>query len=203
MSGRKAAGLAVSFGWALWLFAAGTAHAADSASVGAEAAQAEKSQAGAKSGDPVAETEDEQALLERARAYWDLRVAGSIKVYDFYPPDVRARGQLPSEFGGVAYTDYEIERVLTKGERGVVIVRAQQVLTHPAASTRVRGKEFENFLKAHLGDEWVEVDGTWYKKPVYGGLSRFLHSRDAPGSAPAESEIPQDVGREAPGSAGP
>jgi hypothetical protein len=196
MSGRKAAGLAVSFGWALWLFTAG------SASVGEEAAQAEKSQGAAKSGDLVAETEDEKALLERARGYWDLRVAGSNKVYEFYSPEDRERGPLPAEFAGVFYKDYQIERVVTDGERGVVIVRTQLALS-PTLAARAPGKKFEKYLKSHLGEEWVRVDQTWYKKPFYGGLSRFMHARDEQGFTPAVSETPRDVGGGAPGSAGP
>jgi hypothetical protein len=208
ISGRKAEGLALSLGWALWLCVAGAAVADDagSESVAAEAAQAEQAadpaKSAAKSGAAVAETEDEKALLERARAYWDARVAGSNKVYDFYPPDVRERGQLPAEFAGVLYKDHEIERVLAKDGLGVVIVRAQQVLVlGPGVRTQADG--FEKQLKAHFGEEWVRVDGTWYKKPIYGGLSRFLRPRPEPGSAAAASEVPKDAGGEAPGSAEP
>lgn len=212
-SSRNAAVLVLSLAWALWLCVAGAAvaHAEGSESVGAEETEQSEKAAGqaetaAKDGDPVASSEEEKALLERARAYWDLRVVASNKVYEFYPPDLRERGLLPGEFAGVLYSGYEIERVLTEDDRGVVIVRTQQVLA-PSLSARIAGKDLEKYLKAHIGEEWVRIDGTWYKKPFYGGLSRFMHQREEPGSrameSKPESEPPQGADREVPGSAAP
>ena len=84
-------------------------------------------------------------------------MTGSNEVYEFYPPEVRERGLLPAEYAGVFYRDYEIERVLAEGDRGVVVLRAQQVL-NPSLAARLVGGHFEKYLKAHIGEEWVRIE---------------------------------------------
>ncbi len=191
--GSGVAGLVLSVGCALWLCAAVAAAAEETAE-----AKADQTGSAAQSV-PVAETEDDKALLERARAYWDLRLAASTKVYEFYPPEVQATGRYPAEFAGVYYKEYEVEYARTDGDRGLVVVQAQQVLD-PKLAARLKGKDLTEHLKARVGEEWIRVEGAWYKKPNYGGLSRFMdpnrHSMTRKKARSAE-KAPQGAGGEA------
>jgi hypothetical protein len=157
----------LSVGCALWLCVAAAAVAEETAE--AKADQAEDAAASIA----VAETEDDKALLERAMAYWDLRVNASTKVYEFYPPEVQETGRYPAEFAGVYYKEYQVEYARTDGDRGLVVVQAQQILD-PKLAARLKGKDLTEQLKARIGEEWIRVENTWYKKPNYGGLSRFM-----------------------------
>jgi hypothetical protein len=195
LRGSRVAGLVLSLGCALLLCVP--------AAVAAEASEARADHAGsAAQNTPVAETEDEEALLERARAYWDLRAEASTGVYEFYPPEVRANGRLPAEFAGVYYKDYQIEYVVTDGDRGLVVVQTQQLLD-PVLAARLEGRDNADHLRARIGEEWVRVEGSWYKKPNYGGLSRFMdpdrHSMASKKARPAEKAPQGTIGEPADG----
>ncbi len=133
LANSRIAARVLGVGLALWLGVAGAA--------GAETAEAKSEQRAGSTAlsAPVAEAEGEKALLERARAYWDFRAEASTKVYEFYPPDVQASGRLPAEFAGVYYEEYQIEYVVAEGDRGLVVVQAQQLLD-PTLAARLEGE---------------------------------------------------------------
>ena len=137
--------------------------------------------AGAAEGDPgAAQTgaTEAQQLLERARAYWDARGARSKQVMEFYAPPEKGgptRSRDVSEFGNIAYRSWEVESAEVDGDEGLVQVHivADFPLPTPVKLSR-------DIMDRTVPEEWIKVDGTWYKKPIPRGFSHaFNQSREA------------------------
>jgi hypothetical protein len=125
---------------------------------------------------------DEQILLERARQYWEARVAHSRDVWSFYAPPEKGGPSRPkdvSEFGNVSYTRWEIEGATIDGERALVQVRV-------SASFPVAVQLEESFWTRTLREEWIKRDGTWYKKPVPLGFASPTQREAASRSSDAD-----------------
>ncbi len=115
---------------------------------------------------------DSGALEDRAREYWEARVARTPAVYDYYAPPEKGGPTQPkqmSEFGNIHFRTAEIEKVEIEGDRGVVHVRVamELALGRPSQIPEER-------LRQVLREEWNRVDGVWYKKPIPRGLSRHM-----------------------------
>jgi hypothetical protein len=133
---------------------------------------------------PVAEAaaesspkDPQQALRERADSYWKLRVERSPRTLEFYPRDENGlvEGGFHAEGGTLEYRGYEIKDVVVDGERGVVVLEVKTKLTGEQAAQIP--ERFHKYLDQPLTEEWVLVEGTWYKKPMEGGLSRFMKQK--------------------------
>ena len=126
---------------------------------------------------------DEQALLERAGKYWEARVAGSPKVLDFYAPPEKGGPKTArdrSEFGNITYRGAEIEGAEIDGDRAWVRIR---ITAGFPLATAVQLDE--GFWTREIREEWLKVEGTWYKKPVPLGFSR-----PSPKKSPGPGEPP-------------
>jgi hypothetical protein len=135
-------------------------------------------------GEPAA---DEQALLERAGKYWEARVASSPELLDFYAPPEKGGPKFASdrsEFGNVKYQGAEVTGAVIDGDQAMVRIRITASIPLAAAAQLDKG-----FWTREIREEWLKVDGTWYKKPVPLGFSRPSPPRkESPG--PDESPTP-------------
>ena len=135
-------------------------------------------------GEPAA---DEQALLERAGKYWEARVARSPELLDFYAPPEKGGPKYArdrSEFGNVKYRGAEITGAEIDGDQAMVRIRITASVPLAAAAQLDKA-----FWTREIREEWLKVDGTWYKKPVPLGFSRPSPPRkESPG--PDESPTP-------------
>ena len=116
------------------------------------------------------ERTDEEILVERATAYWAHRVARSRKVIEYYAPPEKGgptRAKDISEGGNVGYRSWKIEDAKVDGDRGVVYIHVS--VTFPMPTPLNMGKDFTTRT---LKEEWLKVDGTWYKKPIPMGFSK-------------------------------
>jgi hypothetical protein len=120
---------------------------------------------------------EEKALRERADSYWKLRLAQSPETLKYYPHDEKGQivGGFHAEGGTLQYTDYTIQRVVVDGDRGVVMVDVKTKLTGEQGA-RIP-ERFHEYLNQPVSEEWMRVEGTWYKKPVEAGLSRFMKQK--------------------------
>lgn len=114
-------------------------------------------------------TAEEQKLAERAREYWGYRVGRSPKVMQFYaPPKLGGptRSRDVSEFGNVGYKTWDIEDVEIDGDKAIVhlVVETSFPLPTPV-------EVGDRWRRRHFGEQWIKVEGTWYKKPVPRGFS--------------------------------
>jgi hypothetical protein len=131
---------------------------------------------------------DEQALLERAAKYWEARVAGSPEVLDFYAPPEKGgpkHANERSEFGNVRYREAEIEGAEIDGDQALVRIRIKASFPLATALTVDDG-----FWTRPIREEWLEVDGTWYKKPIPLGYSRPSPRPTKKSPSPGESSTP-------------
>ena len=129
--------------------------------------------------EPAVAASDEDAKLQaRAQAYWEARVAQLPSVMDFYPPPEKLPEGVKGthgEGGSVRWSDFEIEAVKADGDEGLVQVRAQMNL---ASDHMVRIPEsMRHLLKPTIMEEWIRVEGEWYKRPIEPGLSRMMRSQ--------------------------
>ena len=112
---------------------------------------------------------DEEILLARAREYWDARGRRLGKVMEFYAPPEKGGPKQPkdvSEFGNVSYTEWNVERAQVEGDRGIVDIRITAAFPLPAPI-----KLDDKIWTRTIREEWLKVEGTWYKKPVPLGFS--------------------------------
>ncbi len=125
---------------------------------------------------------DEEILLARAREYWDARGRRLGKVMEFYAPPEKGGPKQPkdvSEFGNVTYTDWKVERAQVDGDRGIVDIRITAAFPLPAPI-----KLDDKIWTRTIREEWLKVEGTWYKKPVplgFSGASRPPVATTTPG----------------------
>jgi hypothetical protein len=144
----------------------------------------------------TAAVNDESALRERAQEYWEARATGSQKVLEFYAPAEKGgptRAKDVSEFGNIRFKSWDIEGVEVGPERGWVNVKVSVSFPFPAAV-----RLDERFMTRTLREEWLKVEGTWYKKPIPMG---FSHDHVDTGAAPGERP-PASAPESSPGSSG-
>ncbi len=138
----------------------------------------------AGAGEPAA---DEQALLERAGKYWEARVASSPELLDFYAPPEKGGPKTArerSEFGNIRYRGAEVEGAEIDGDQAVVRIRIG------VGFAMVTPLELdESFWTREIREEWLKVDGTWYKKPIPLGFSR-PSPRPTQGPGPGRASTP-------------
>lgn len=138
------------------------------------------------------DAEERQVLSERAQSYWQARASRSAKVMEFYAPVDKGGPKDPvdvSEFGNVRYKSWEIDSVSVEGDRGLVEIRIQA--DYNALSRALPRKLVESALNRTVREEWLKVDGVWYKKPIPRGFGKGFRAQgtSAPaGAAPAEPQ---------------
>lgn len=121
-------------------------------------------------------------LLARADAYWKARVAGSDDVASFYPPDTDAKH---TERANVSFSNYEVKGVEVTGTTAVVRVQANMAFAVPPQFARIP----DRVLRPLIAEAWDRIDGVWYKRPVTGGIARFMRRGPKDGaSAPASGD---------------
>jgi len=116
------------------------------------------------------EAESDSALLERAAKYWEARVARSREVLDFYAPPEKGGPKTArdrSEFGNVKYRAATIQGADIDGDQALVriLITAGFPLITPI-------KLDKDFWDREIREEWIKVDGIWYKKAIPLGFSR-------------------------------
>lgn len=107
----------------------------------------------APAADPLAG--DKAALLERAEAYWVLRIDKNlIELYEYEAPAYREKVDLQlyiTAFGGSAETDCVVEGpVAIEDDIGTVVVRVGSFF--PGLGSQAKPSK----------DYWQRVDGQWY-----------------------------------------
>jgi hypothetical protein len=130
---------------------------------------ADDSTAAAAKAAPTMERGDEEVLRERAAAYWQARQSRSRQVMDFYAPADKGGPTRPkdvSEFGNVGYSSYAIEDVTVDGGTGIVQIAVTAVFPLPLPK-----KVAKDIMSRKIGEEWLKVDGVWYKKPIPAGFA--------------------------------
>jgi hypothetical protein len=111
-----------------------------------------------------------EILRERAREYWEARVAGSARALEFYAPPEKGGPRGPaevSEGGNLRFTGFAIEGVEIRGDGASVLVRVEAMV--PADRQPARPGSPRSRL---LREAWERVDGAWYKRPVPRGFGR-------------------------------
>ncbi len=99
-----------------------------------------------------------------------------------------------SEFGNIAYQGAEMVGAEIDGDRALVRIR---VTVGIPLATAVQLDE--GFWTREIREEWLEVEGTWYKKPVPLGFSR---PTSRPKKSPGQGESPApDSAATSPGAA--
>ena len=123
---------------------------------------------------------DEEILLERAREYWDARGRRLGTVMEFYAPPDKGGPKQPkdvSEFGNVSYTEWKVEGAQVEGDRGTVEIQVTAAFALPTPVALG-----DKIWKRTLREEWIKVEGAWYKKPIPLG---FSSASDTPSAATA------------------
>jgi hypothetical protein len=203
---RGIAALAVLVALGLPAHAADTAAAQPAAAAGTATTAATPAPAKPAAAKPAAAVkpgspEDVKALRERASAYWDARVAQSDATATFYPSKEQGGPAVARpDRGNIHYTSYEIQEIVIEGDRALVVVKAHAAYASGEAAIIAQvGEVRERLLNPTLGEEWLRIDGVWYRKPVERGLSRFMAHKRKPaadatqsaGAAPAAAQAAQ------------
>ena len=142
---------------------------------------------GVRAGEARGDSSDEEVLLARASEYWDARGKRLGTVMDFYAPPEKGGPKQPkdvSEFGNITYTDWKVERAQVEGDRGIVDVRITAAYPLP-----IPIKLDDKLWTRTIREEWLKVEGSWYKKPIPLGFSgasgpRAAAPPDGSGDAP-------------------
>jgi len=116
-----------------------------------------------------------QALRERAQAYWEARIAGSRLVYSFYPPATPP--DMVAEGGSLRHSGFEIADVQVSEDSAWVSLEVRLDAIGLIASRLPKGEGYPDLRSATIAEEWVRVEGVWYKKPRPRGLSRLMGRR--------------------------
>ena len=118
--------------------------------------------AGCVGAQAVATRDPSLRLRERVRQYWDARVRGDLlATYTLHEPAFRRAVPLTGFLQGRGATkvlEYEALGERIEGELGIVKVKMKSTVTHPRLIRPVEPSwaEFE--------EQWVRVDGEWYRK---------------------------------------
>lgn len=130
--------------------------AADLASLAAESAKAQPTQA-----------DVESALRKRAGEFWEAMIANDYsKTYAFQDPFYRARWDglaYLTKMGRIKYTGYSVEKVEINGHRAQVTSKIKASVPPFKAQTTgetIQVPEQEREVTA----VWVQVDGIWYQE---------------------------------------
>ncbi|ADX47909.1 hypothetical protein Acav_4019 [Paracidovorax avenae ATCC 19860] len=102
----------------------------------------------------------EQAVKERAEAYWKARMAGQYeKTYALTPPSYRAavtKEQFARQFGNAAsVTAAEVTNVECQPEKCVAKIKL-------TAKPMIIGVKL-NSIDTYLDETWVQEDGQWWR----------------------------------------
>jgi hypothetical protein len=111
----------------------------------------------------VSAVSQDEALRDRVSQFWSCRIKGDwVKEYELMSPDLHDQVNLSDYVatkGFISYYSFEVEKVDVDGDTGHARVRYTWRANHPAfskASAQVHTTE----------DDWVRIDGTWYRKYV-------------------------------------
>ena len=128
----------------------------------------------------------EGELRERASAYWQARIDRSESVIEFYAPEERATAR---DEGNMIFSEFALEGVeLLDGDTAVVQVR---VHVNFALPSQFHNRLPDRIFHPLISERWDRVAGVWYKRPVRGGLARFMSSTSEP-SEPSQPSQPSD-----------
>ena len=102
-----------------------------------------------------------ESLAERAREFWQARVAGDdLKAYNYEAYSKTGKMTLQQYIRArnpaLKYTAYEVKGIVEKGDEATVSVEIQYHLVIAA-----RG---ELDLPATLDERWVRIDGQWFRQ---------------------------------------
>ena len=116
-----------------------------------------------------------ETLRERATAYWQARAAHSDAVYDYYAPVDKGgphRNQI-REGRKAKYASVEVDKVEITDETGIVHVKVEIAsLSFASPALAMALEQNPEARRRTVRDEWVQVDGTWYRSPPlpFGGI---------------------------------
>ena len=118
----------------------------------------------------------EEALRERAKAFWEAMVAGDHgKTYTFYEPFYRTNNSdlaYLKNMGMIKYQEAEIKEIHLEGN--LASVEVSVIATVPKTRIKSTGEEVEKPAKnVTFKDTWVWVDDNWYREH----LSKFHQKR--------------------------
>jgi len=141
---------------------------------------------------------EEDALRARAAEYWAARTSGEKDLRSYYPP---AYEGTITESVNVSYTNPRIEEVEIDGDSATVKVRAKARFALPPQFARLP----ERMLEPLMPEQWLRIDGVWYREPVRGGLGRLYDTSKKPtaGVPPAQAEAAPQPGPGAPSDEAP
>ena len=134
---------------------------------------------------------DEEVLRQRATEYWQARMSRSAKVMEFYAPADKGgptRAKDVSEFGNVGYSSHSVQDVTVEGDRGIVQIQVTAVFPLP-----VPRKVAKDILNRTIGEEWLKVDGVWYKRPIPAGFATNRKRPDAASTPPKPASAEGDA----------
>lgn len=123
---------------------------------------------------------DAEALRERATAYWEAKAARSDAVFDFYAPVEEGGPPRDQIYEGkqARYASAVVEKVEVNDATGVVHVKIEIAsfdFASPAIATALEQHPEE--MRRTVRDAWVQVGGTWYRKPRVPFGGRFVHKK--------------------------
>lgn len=111
---------------------------------------------------------DADALRERATAYWEAKAARSDAVFDFYAPPEKGGPARDSIYEGrqARYASAVVDKVEVNDATGIVHVKLE-IKSFDFASPALAAalEEHPEAMNRTVRDEWIDVDGTWYRKP--------------------------------------
>lgn len=128
----------------------------------------------------------EDAFRARLTEYWDLRIARSQKVYDFYLPPEKGGSKMEdiADLGGVNYQKYVIEDVKIEGDTAYATLQTEATIALPRPMPLP-----EDAYKPKVVDVWHRTDGVWYREAVEPGISRIWNKqKKTPAAPPAKAE---------------
>ncbi len=156
-------------------------------SVGGAAARA--AEPAAKSESAPAAKSAEDAFRARLTEYWDLRIARSEKVYDFYLPAEKGGSKKEdiADLGGVNYEKYAIEDVKIEGDTAYATLQTEATIALPKPMPLP-----DSAYKPRIVDVWHRTDGVWYREAVEPGLSRVWNKQKQKPAGPPAKVTPEE-----------
>ena len=102
-----------------------------------------------------------ETLEERAKGFWEVRVAGDdMKAYNYEAYSKTGKMTLQQYIQArnpaLKYTAYEVKGTVEKGDEATVTVNVQYHLVMPAMT--------DLNLWTTIDERWVRLDGQWYRQ---------------------------------------
>ena len=123
------------------------------------------------------------ALRERATAYWEAKTLRSEAVFDFYAPPEKGGPDRDAIYEGkqARLDSAVVDTVEVTDGTGIVHVKleiASFEFLSPAMAMAL--EQHPELRHRTIRDEWLQVDGTWYRKPRVPFGGRFHKNKLTP-----------------------